>query len=383
MSQALRSVLVLLVGVAVVAICADRVVQSPGSHIPRDYLEYWASARLNLRGLNPYDPVLLLAEQQRAEPERAQPLMMWNPPPALAVYSLFAPFPPRWSALLWVAVQLLTLMIACDLLWRMYAPGQPRWPAQLVAFSFVGTWWVVAYGQNADLLLFGLAGFLHYTRKDRPVAAGACAALTALKPHLLAGFGVLLIADLVLRRGRATLAAGLGVITLALVIVLAMNPNVITHYLAALRDPGPEAVPLRAWALPVPSYWIRITLAPQAFWVQFVPSVLACVALLAWRIRAGERWDWSRALPVIVAVSMLTTPYGGWIFDLPVLLVPVIASAARLGTLSLLFVLFLGGQIAITFFSFAKPGGLHEYWWVMPAVLALCLLGVRKMPVAK
>ena len=63
-----------------------------------------------------------------------------------------------------------------------------------VAVSFVGTWWLVGYGQNTGFLLLGLAGFLHFARRDRPFAAGACAALTALKPHLLAVFGVLLVA---------------------------------------------------------------------------------------------------------------------------------------------------------------------------------------------
>src|SRR6476469_5989079 len=113
MAQLLRSVLVLLVGGAAVFMCAKELVHSPGFHIPRDYLEYWSSARLNLRGENPYDPALLLAEQQVAEPERVQSLMMWNPPPALTVYSPFALFPPRWAALLWVAMQLLMVVVAC------------------------------------------------------------------------------------------------------------------------------------------------------------------------------------------------------------------------------------------------------------------------------
>ncbi len=216
MSQTIRSLLVVLVGGAALVLATDRIVHSPAFHIPKDFLEYWAAGRLNLRGENPYDPERLLSEQRTADPDRAAAVMMWNPPPALAVYTPLAWFPPRLAALLWIGFQLLAVMLACDLLWRAYAPGRPRWVAQLVGLSFVGTWWVVAYGQNTGLLVLGLAGFLHYTRKGKPLSAGACAALTAFKPHLLAGFGVLLLADAVTRRGRITLAAGLGVIALSL-----------------------------------------------------------------------------------------------------------------------------------------------------------------------
>jgi hypothetical protein len=380
MSQTLRSLIVLVVGGGAVYFAAGLIVHSPAFGIPKDFLEYWASARLNLRGENPYDPARLLAEQQTADPDRTKAVMMWNPPPALTVYMPLAPLNARWAALIWIALQLLAVMLACDLLWRTYAPNRPRWLAQIVGLSFVGTWWVVAYGQNAGLLVLGLAGFLHATRKEQPIAAGAWAALTALKPHLLAGFGVLLIADALSRRGRIALVMGMFIVAVGFGIASDVNPLVLGQFVAAVRNPGPEAIPLSGWALPVPSYWLRMAIAPDRFWVQFVPCLVGCAALLVWRVRAGKDWDWPRALPAVVAVSLVTTPYGGWIFDLPVLLVPVIAAAARIAS-PLLFGIFLLGQIAITAISFATPGGLHEYGWVAPAVLALCLLGVRRMPV--
>lgn len=377
MSQTIRSLLVLVIGVGVIALAASRIIHSSAFGIPKDFLEYWASARLTLHGENPYDPVLLLAEQKLADPDRREAVMMWNPPPAIALYAPLTIVPVRWAALLWICAQLLAVMIACDLLWRVYAPDRSRWIAQVVGVSFVGTWWMVAYGQNTGFLVLGLAGYLHFIRKDRPLAAGAFAAFTALKPHLLAGFGVLLIADVVARRGRIGLAAGVGVIALSLGFVLSMDQQVIGQFAAAIRDPGPDAIPLHAWTLPVPSYWLRMRVAQDQFWVQFVPCVVACLALTVWRLTEGARWNWGRALPVAVAVSVLTTPYGGWVFDLPVLLVPVIWCAARLMKQPLLSAAFLAGQVAVTIISFATPGGLHEYWWVAPAVLILCLAGFR------
>jgi hypothetical protein len=442
MSQTVRSLLVLVVGGAALVFAAGRLVNSPAFRLPKDFPEYWAAGRLNLRGENPYDPARLLAEQQAADPARADAVMMWNPPHSLAVYMPLGLLPARWAALLWCGLQFAAVMLACDLLWRQYALGRPRWPGILTGLAFVGTWWVVAYGQNTGLLILGLAGFLHFRERDKPVAAGACAALTALKPHLLAGFGVLLLVDALTRRGAVTLAAGVGVIAVSLGIAVAANPDVVSQFLAALRDPGPKAVSLRDWALPVPAYWLRVAIDRDAFWLQFLPCAVACVALAVWRLwnssggsapphpepariagsdlsprgevdlaasspsprassnhtdlsprgevaegraadKAGEgasspaRWNWPSALPLVVALSVLAAPYGGWIFDLPVLLVPVVWCAARLAASGRwpLFAAFLVGQAAVNVVSFATPGALQNYWWVGPAALLLCLLG--------
>jgi hypothetical protein len=154
------------------------------------------------------------------------------------------------------------------------------------------------------------------------------------------------------------------------------------QFFAAMRDPGEGVTPLRDWALPVPAYWLRMVVNPNWFWIQFVPCAVASVVLVAWRLRQGEKWNWARALPWVVAVSVLTTPYGGWIFDLPVLLVPVVWAVCRLVATQrwMLFGVFLVGQLTINVVSFATVGGLHEYWWVAPSSLGLCLFAVRTSP---
>jgi hypothetical protein len=397
MSPRVRSFFVLLVGGAALAFAADVVVRTPGFLVPRDFLEYWAAGRVNLRGGNPYHPDELLAEQKHADPGREHAVMMWNPPPSLAVYMPLGALPPRWATLLWVGLQLAAVFVACDLLWRTYCPTH-RWLAAVVAISFAGTWWLVAYGQNTGFMLLGLAGFLHFTRREQSLAAGACAALTALKPHLLGVFGVLLVADALARRGRVSLASGVTVILVALGVALAANPHVVAQFVETVRNPAAGAVPLSEWTLPVPAYWLRVAVAPGQFWVQFVPCALACAGFVAWRwwkqegvggrTRGGfplpERaaWDWARVLPLVVVTSVLTTPYGGWVFDLPVLLVPVVWAAARLASekkwaLAALVVLVQAGVTAATF---ARPGALHDYWWVAPAALLPCLLAVGRAP---
>lgn len=372
MSPRVRSLLVLIVGGAAVLLAADRVANTPGLPLPRDFPEYWAAGRVNLRGGNPYHPDELLAEQRRAEPDRERAVMMWNPPPALAAYMPLGALGPRWAALVWSVIQVGAAFGAAALLWGAYAPAR-RPLAALVAAASVGTWWLSVYGQNTGLIVLGLAGFLHFRRADRPLAAGACAALTALKPHLLVCFGVLLIADAVTRRGAKALAAGVAVVALALAAAFVANPAVIGQFVEAARNPADGAIPLSAWVLPVPSYWLRVWLAPTHFWVQFVPCALAGAAALAYRVWKGAQFDWARALPAAVVVSVLATPYGGWLFDLPVLLVPVVWAAARLARAGRpAFAAFVAGQAAVTVATFAHTGPLEHSWWVAPTVLALC-----------
>ena len=375
MSPRLRTALVAVVGLSAAGFVAARVVNSRAFLNPRDFLEYWAAGAANAPGANPYAAAELLPLQRAADPGRDAAVMMWNPPWALAAYMPFGLLPPRWATLLWVGLQLAAVMLACDWLWRAGGgPPRARWVAQLVGLSFAPVVWTVLYGQNTGLLVLGLAGFAHFRRAGRPAAAGAFAALTALKPHLLAVFGVLLVADAVAARGRVALAAGGATLLAALAVAAAANPAVLSQYRDAVRHPGPDAVGLDQWALPAASYWLRAA-AGAGFWVQFVPCAVACVGYVARRVRLGTRWDWAAEMPAVVWVSVLVTPYGGWVFDLTVLLVPLVPAAARVVAARRWVAggVLLAGHAAITAASLAWAGSLPGFFWVAPAVLLLHL----------
>ncbi|MBY0513794.1 MAG: DUF2029 domain-containing protein, partial [Gemmataceae bacterium] len=379
MNPRVRTAVVAVVGLAVVALVADRLATGPAALKPRDFAEYWSSGAANLRGEDPYDPHVLLTYQRRIDPDREHAVMMWNPPWSLALYMPLAWLSPGWATLLWVALQIVAVGLSCDLLWRTFGgPPRLRWVAHVVGLPFVGAWWTVSFGQNAGLLLLGLAGFAYFRKVDRPALAGAFAALTALKPHLLAVFGVLFVLDAMTRKGRIALATGTAILVASFGLAVLANPDVWPQYRAAVTDPESEAVPLHAWKLPVASYWIRMTLAPEHFAVQFVPCAVACLAFAVYRLKRGAAWDWAAELPVVVWVSVLTTSYGGWIFDLAVLLVPVIWAAvkvarARAWARGVALQLAL---LAILAVSNLWVFGLHEFYWVAPAVLAVYLLAV-------
>ncbi len=346
---------------------------------PKDFVEYWAAARVALDGGDPYDGAQLLPLQRRAgnEPDREHAVMMWNPPWTLPVYLPLAALDPRPAQLLWLGLQAGCVVAACLMLWSVYGgPREHVGVVPLVAVTFYGTLMTVKYGQNTGLILLGLAGFVYSAGRDRPALAGAFAALTALKPHLLAAFGVLLVLDAARPRGRVTLAVGAAAVGAGLLVALAVNPHALDEYLAALRrPPTPESVPLSAWRLPQAAYYLRATVAPEAFWVQFVPCGLACVGFAVYFWRTRRAWDWPRELPGVVWASVLTAPYGGWVFDLVVLLVPVTRAAAGLANAGrpTTIRLFAVAHVALTAATFTFDADLGAYYWVAPATLLLCL----------
>lgn len=377
MPTALRSFLVVLLGSWAVVVAATRITESPGYIPPRDFPEYWSAGRLNLRGEDPYDSARLLSEQQLNEPTRTFPVMMWNPPPSLALYMPLGVISYRLAGLLWIGIQILAVLVGCDLLWSLFHPRGQRWVPFVAAVSFAGTWWMTTFGQNTGFLLLGLAGFAHFAQRGKPFLAGACAALTAVKPHLLAGFGLLLIVDGCCRRGRLTLAGGAAALALALGLTLAANPSVLEQYVWATRHPGPGATPLSSWVVLTPGYWLRMSIAPTSFWVQFVPCALGCLALLSWRLVRGANWHWPTALPLASTVCIITAPYG-WIFDLTILLVPLLWAAAQVVAARQwsLLALMLAGNAAITAISLERAGPMGNDWWAPPSLLLVCLPGV-------
>ncbi|MBY0458254.1 MAG: hypothetical protein K2V38_13015, partial [Gemmataceae bacterium] len=135
MPSRLRELLVLVFGGAAVMFAADVALRGPGAPVPRDFLEYWSAGRVNLRGGNPYHPDELLREQRHADPARADAVMMWNPPPALALYMPLGAVEPRRSTLLWLGLQVAAVLVACGLLWRRYAPAG-AWVGLVVGASF-------------------------------------------------------------------------------------------------------------------------------------------------------------------------------------------------------------------------------------------------------
>lgn len=346
-----------------------------------DFAEYWSAGDVFLRGGNPYDPADL-QESLRAAHEEAggQVRMMWNPPWTLPVAIPASALPIRLAHTLWIAAQLGLVLLSVRMLARVYGHlDAARGPLLAAVLLFPPTPFLLVSGQICGLCLFGVAGFVYFLDRRRPIPAGLCVALTAVKPHLLLAFGLFLVlAAVVSRPARLAVLAGAGAIALSGLSAWLISPHIFADYLAALNAPpgAPGCVTVREWMVPLGAFWLRMWTAPDHFWVQFVPAAAAGVltVIVWWKVR--HRYDWPRLTPVLVLLSLLTAPYGGWPFDLILLLIPVCHAASAIGRAYGPRTVKLGliGLAALSLaFMLAVPmigTDLQSYVWFTPLVAA-------------
>lgn len=354
---------------------------------PLDFVEYWSAARVHLYGGDPYDgeQILPLQREATADPDKDEATMLWTPPWTLPLYWPFGMLPIWWGHLTWVLTQSLCALVSSVWIWRTY-DGR-GWLIPLgIALAFAPCWWMIGYGQNTGLPLLGVAGFLYFRSRGHPRWAGVFAALTAIKPHLLLVFGLAFVLDGTTRDGRKSLLTSFGVILSLVLLSLIPDPNVYSDYRASMSRPQTSAsVPLSLWQVPTVSYRIRAQIAQvvceqpvgQLFWVQFIPAVLGGLVLVPYWWFRRSMWDWRIETPRLVLVSVLLAPYGAWIFDLTVLLIPVLAAAMALRTAKRLLptaCMAAGlGLISIMTLNRNYVQALHDMIWFAPAVFILFL----------
>ena len=338
---------------------------------PVDFMEYQTAGRATLAGQNPYDGAVLYPyqadiqatlppadEAQPGEATRyADPIMMWNPPWTLPLTLPLGAMHWRVGQLLWTAANLSAVVLAAVLLWRTFGGDRGRTPVAVgVAVVFAPTLFLLLLGQISGFLLLGLAGFLRFVVSREPTAsgrvadslresgpqslseraphpnlwlAGLFAALTAIKPHLLAPFALVLVLD-TLRGGRVwrpVVTGGLAVLLFSL-LPLFWNPHVWVQYreATAAQSAGTHNTPSE-WMHPTLGYWLRTLHPERPMALMFLPLAVAVPLVVGyWWVRRRD-WHWPTELPRLVLVSLLTAPYGAWGFDLVLLLVPVVQAA--------------------------------------------------------
>src|SRR5436305_704243 len=100
---------------------------------------------------------------------------MWPEPWSLSLVMPVSALDARTGRLVWLLLQLLVLLLALELCWRVYG-GDPeqRWVAWLVAFTSLPIYLVLVTWQMGTLMLLGLVGFLLALQRGWPFLAGAC-----------------------------------------------------------------------------------------------------------------------------------------------------------------------------------------------------------------
>ncbi len=310
----------------------------------KDFPEYWAAAHVLAEGGNPYNGAELLAVQQELATARGEvvpdvAVSLWTPPWTLPLYAPLGWLGYSWALHLWHLIQILSVVLAVEWLGKVFQlTNRQHWWLHVLATLNAPFFWLLVFGQNTGLLLLGLAGFLRY-RSTIPLLAGPFAALTAIKPHLLAPFGVVLLLDVLRPGGWRTLLGGIATLLLASLAALALQPACFGQFAEALTRPAtPEAVPLADWELPLLAYKLRFNYAPQLFLLQGLLCLLGSIVWGVVYLRSQSRWNWQQQLPWLVFTGALLAPYGGWIFDLVILSVPLaLGYAAAVQTNKLLW----------------------------------------------
>jgi hypothetical protein len=278
-SERRRLVVPLVAGVAILAVGVFQVEKLAADHEllkPYDFVEYWSAGHVLLEGGNPFDPEQLFPVQRSMYHDVRKTVMMWNPPWTLPLVVPFAALPWRLAQFLWIGLQLGAVLLSADILWRMAGgSARQRWLAWLIALTFAPTLFLLMIGQISGLLLLGLSGFLYFTRCGRPVAAGCCAALTAIKPHLSPLFALILLLEAIRGQekvsGRKAVLAGAGCLLILAVLPLVWNPHVWTQYFEAMKRPPSENFEtMREFEQPTIGYLVRLQL----------PSVSAIAAII-------------------------------------------------------------------------------------------------------
>jgi len=339
-----------------------------------DFVEYWAAARLNVVGHNPYDPNELLREQRDAGWEEPRPVMMYNPPWTLALAEPIAAMDIQRARSLWLPLQLFICLWCATDLWRIYGgSGHDVVRAWALALLWMPTLVAARMGQFTPLVLLGLVAFLSAVARKRDFLGGLFFALTAVKPQLVALVWVAFLVWAVAERRWRSLAGVATALVFASAIAMLTNPRVFEQYFRLMTSASPAA----EFESPNVATFVRVMLKPSAGWIQYVPTLLGSVALTMW-YRSQRRWNWRRQLPGLIVCSCFVTSYGGWAFDLVVLLVPIIATmammarrASRTATLAACSAFAVISLAALA--MHIGHAAQSTFVWMTPAVAALCL----------
>jgi hypothetical protein len=339
-----------------------------------DYVAYWSAGRLNAQGTNPYAPEALLAVQRAVGWDEDWPNIMYYPPWTFPFIMPFGLLPYGISRLLWLLANIAISLFSADWAWR-YFDGPParRWVAWLLAFIFVPTLIVLKMGQIGPLLLLGVVGFLQMEKQGKDWLAGVFLVAVAIKPQLVYLFGLAVVFWAIDQGRWRVLAGGVAAGVVALAVALAANPQVLWQYGYALQNPPSGNITPTLGAL------LRMAIDEKQAWLQFVPTAIWLLLFpLYWR-KVRTHWNWGEQAPLLLLASFFTTSYGAWVFDLVILLVPILQTAVwaiRSPTLQLArwavagFLVIDGLALLMNLRGATYP----RFIWMTPAILASYLV---------
>ena len=288
-----------------------------------DFIFYWAAGHLFLTGGHPY-----------SEAAMRTIVLSYGGNPALAGHDLLSSMGdasgrnhgnlaicpgaedlvPRPSPSPWIASPRSAYGLT------LAESSRKAWIAILIAATFIPMGGAELVGQITPLMLACLTAFLLLLQSRHNFAAGLVLLGFGFKPHLL--YLVFLAVLFWIAKTRAwTLAAGAlvsyGTATAG---ALLYNSNSLDY----LHNTVGAALKVSCGL----GGALRILFGEQHVWLQFLPCFLGAVWFVYYWIKEQRRWQWQLHLPLLLIVSVTTSPYC-WNHDCILILPALMALAVR------------------------------------------------------
>ena len=203
--------------------------------------------------------------------------------------------------------------------------------------------------------------------------AGVVASFVLVKPQLLYLFILTLIIWSITRRRYQVLLGISASIIVFMAITLIINPSVISQYIVMVRE-----YPLNLWMTSTLGASLRLLIGEEKYYLQFIPAILGVLWLGWYLYKTRKSFDWVKCLPLIILVSIVTTPYG-WITDYAVLVISVLPIAVLFVLQGLpfgkvlVFSTYWAANLMVIFLSTSQ----NWFWWLPSFLLIWYLLSNR------
>ena len=336
-----------------------------------DFVTYWVAGRLYLAGANPYAAGAVYAMERALGWRDPHVLMMLNPPWVLPWAALLGALPYRMAYYAWQAVAVGLEAVSAVALWR-YFGGTRRteWVALVFLATFLPAGAAEHLGQVTPLMLAGMTGLLWALRRERYGLAGACVVVLALKPHLLylvfLALALWMVKEKKWRLGAGAVGAGVGA-TLAAIV---HDRNVLGYF------GGTERTAMNTYC--GVGGVLRSMFGMEHAWLQFAPMAAGLAWFARYWRRHGAAWRWEDRLPLVLLVSISTSPYfwaHDFILAMPALLAVVVRLTRESGQWLMAAALYLLAQKAI----FQVGAAISNPWMATFGMvwLGLYVVGMR------
>jgi hypothetical protein len=326
----------------------------------RDFVQYWAAAKLISQHHNPYDPSAV-ASLEKAAGRTIGPIVVRNPPPMLLLTLPFAWMSLRPAAILWMLLLLSCLITSIHLL------RQSNDRTHLLGYLFAPVLMCLMAEQSSMFLLLGISLFFRFHNTSTfSFLAGIGLTILCFKPHLLVVFGVPLFCWIVSRKQYRTL---LGFVVSTGIASL-WRVSLWRDYFEYLKSS-----PIYDEYIPTLAGTLRLVTGHP--FMQVAPLCCGLLWVVWYWGRHRSMWSWFDHGLMALLVSVLVAPYA-WTTDEVVLLPAIFGALYRCSNRAVnVFAVVNGVALLEAFCSVQMPSG--AYFWT-PLAWLLWFSFSRKSP---